>query len=346
MKKIVSVFVSVFGIAVLIAFPKAVSDGIITGLENSVNLLVPSLFPFMVLSSFMIRSNAYEYIGKIFFPVAKIFRLPKSAVSAVVLSFIGGFPVGAKCVKLLYENRKINENEAERMMYFCVCSGPAFLITAVGAMMMGNVMSGVVLYVSQIISGLILGIISGFFRKDDTERKAVSVSENKTDMINAFIDSSADGARAIMELTGLVAVFSAVMNVISSMGADSKIIVMFLEVTAACKNITGTGGALWLVSLAAGYGGMCVHFQIFNLLKDIKISRLRFEVFRLANAFLSCLITYLICMFFDTTVQTFAISENTNVEITSTSIVGAFSLVIMSGIFLLSLSKKNKFKIF
>ena len=169
MKKIVSVFVSVFGIAVLIAFPKAVSDGIITGLENSVNLLVPSLFPFMVLSSFMIRSNAYEYIGKIFFPVAKIFRLPKSAVSAVVLSFIGGFPVGAKCVKLLYENRKINENEAERMMYFCVCSGPAFLITAVGAMMMGNVMSGVVLYVSQIISGLILGTISGFFRKDDIE---------------------------------------------------------------------------------------------------------------------------------------------------------------------------------
>lgn len=346
MKKIVVVFVSVMGVVVLVVFPKEVSEGISIGLENSVKILVPSLFPFMVLSSFMIRSNAYEYIGKVFFPLARIFRLPESAVSAVLLSFIGGFPVGARCVRLLYENGRINRNEAERMMYFCVCSGPAFLITAVGAMMIGNVMCGVILYVSQIGSGVILGIISGFFRKDDNKKKTASSSENETDLINAFIDSSADGAGAIIGLTGLVAIFSAAVNVVSSVGCDSRIMMIFLEVTAACKDITGTGGGLWLVSLAAGYGGMCVHFQIFNLLKDIRISKIRFEIFRIVNGMLSSLMTYVICKFFDTSVQTFAISGNMDAEITSTSMVGALSLVIMSGIFLMSLCQKNRTKIF
>jgi hypothetical protein len=345
MKKITAVFVSVLGIALLLIFPKEVSEGIKTGLENSARLLVPSLFPFMVLSSFMIRSDAYEYIGKIFFPLARILRISEGAVSAVVLSFIGGFPVGAKCVRLLYGSGKIDMGEAERMMDFCVCSGPAFLITAVGVIMTGNVMSGVILYVSQIMSGLILGIISGFFSKNDNKKRSVSSFENETDLINAFIDSSADGARAIIELTGLVAIFSAVMSVIFSIGVESKIIVIFLEVTAACKSITGSGGALWMVSLAAGYGGMCVHFQIFALLKDMGISRLRFEIFRIANAFLSSLITYVICMCFDVSVQTFAISENTNAEITSTSIMGAVSLVVMSAIFLMSLEQKNKMKL-
>ena len=345
MKKITAVFVSVLGIALLLIFPKEVSEGIKTGLENSVRLLVPSLFPFMVLSSFMIRSNAYEYIGKIFFPLAKIFRLPESAVSAVVLSFVGGFPVGAKCVRLLYVSGKISHNEAERMMDFCVCSGPAFLITAVGVMMTGNVMSGVILYISQIISGVILGIVSGFFNKNCNEKRSVSTSESETDLINAFIASSADGARAIIELTGLVAIFSAVMNVISSIGIESRVMVIFLEVTTACKSITGAGGALWMVSLAAGYGGMCVHFQIFALLEDMGISRLRFEIFRVVNAILSSVITYVICIWFDLSVQTFAISENTNAEITSTSIMGAVSLVVMSAIFLLSLEQKNKMKL-
>jgi len=89
-----------------------------------------------------------------------------------------------------------------------------------------------------------------------------------------------------------------------------------------------------------GYGGLCVHLQIFSLLKGIKINKLIFELYRLANAFLSSLITYFICRFFDMSVQTFSISGNANAELTSTSIVGAVSLVIMSGIFLLSLNGK------
>ena len=299
-----------------------------------------------MLSSFIIRSGAYEYFGKAFSPLAKILKLPKNAVSAVVLSFIGGFPVGAKCVKLLYESGNISEKQAERMMRFCVCSGPSFLITAIGAIMLKNTAAGIILYVSQIISGMILGIVSGLFSDKESERKVSGKKSENTDIMQTFILSSADGAGAIVELTALVAIFSMFINVLSAWGADSYFLTSVIEITAACRQIVEKGCPLWALSFAAGYGGLCVHLQIFSLLKDIKINKPIFESYRLANAVLSSFITYFICKFFDTSVQTFAISGNANAELTSTSIVGAISLVIMSGIFLLSLNGKNKFGFF
>ena len=307
---------------------------------NSAKILVPSLFPFMVLSSFVIRSGAYEYAGKIFSPLARILKLPKSAVSAVVLSFIGGFPVGAKCVKLLYENGNISEKQAERMMKFCICSGPSFLITAIGAIMLNNTKAGLILYISQIISGMVLGIVSGIFSDKESETIFSERKPEKTDIMQAFIMSSSDGAGAIVELTALVAIFSMFINVLVSFGADNYFLTSIIEVTAACRDIVEKGCPLWALSFAVGYGGICVHLQIFSLLKGIKINKSVFELYRLVNAILSSLITYFICQFFGDSLQTFAISGNANAELTSTSIVGAVSLIIMSGIFLLSLNGK------
>ena len=345
MKRIIVCIISAVFLGILVVFPQTCAEGIAKGLYNSAKILVPSLFPFMVLSSFVIRSGVYEYVGKLFSPLAKIFKLPKNAVSAVVLSFIGGFPVGARCVKLLYESGDITENQAERMMYFCVCSGPSFMITAIGAIMLGNINAGIILYVSQIISGIVLGIVSGIFSEKESEKE---ISENKrdTDMIQAFIMSSSDGAEAIINLTALVAIFSMFINILSAWGADNYFLTSAIEVTTACREIVNKGCPLWTLSFAVGYGGLCVHLQIFSLLKGIKINKLVFELYRFVNAVLSSFITYFICKFFDTSVQTFAISGNANAEFTSTSIVGGISLVIMSGIFLLSLNGKNKFRIF
>ncbi len=337
MRKIIAGIVSILFLGVLVSLPKACAEGISSGLESSAKILVPSLFPFMMLSSFIIRSGAYECTEKVFSPLAKIFGLPKSAVSGVVLSFIGGFPVGARCVKLLYESGEISEKQAERMMKFCVCSGASFLITAIGTIMLNNVTAGIILYVSQIVSGIILGIVSGIFSKRENESKISQKKPESMDIMQVFIVSCSDGAGAIVELTALVSIFSMLINVAVTLGADNYFLTSIIEVTTACQEIVEKGCPLWALSFAVGYGGLCVHLQIFSLLKGIKINKLVFEFYRLANAVLSSFITYLICRFFNMSVQTFAISGNASAELTSTSIVGAISLVIMSGIFLLSL---------
>lgn len=359
-------FVFLF-LAILLIFPSSASEGVQNGLNYSANLLLPSLFPFMVLSSFVIRSDFSEFIGKAFAPVTKfLFGLPKICSSAIILSLVGGFPVGAKCVQLLYDRKKITETQAQRMMLFCVCSGPAFLITAVGAIMLKNITVGIILYISQVLSCIILGIISKYIYisekriKETVNNKTFSDKTENTDkdIISAFILSCSDGASSIISMTALVLIFSLFINVAEKNGITSFISEIFnllgmnsnmsnvilpiiLEVTGACNKICDGGMPLWVMSFAVGFGGMCVHLQIFDILRNIKINKIHFVLFRFVNAAVSAVITYIICIFYNPVTDTFATSENSSFALTYGTVAGTAALIFMSIIFLLSLEKPH-----
>ena len=350
---IMSVFVICVTVCILV-FSSASSKGIVSGLEYSSKLLVPSLFPFMVLSGFIIRSGIYVYLGRIISPLTvHVFRLPEKASAAVLLSFIGGFPVGARCVRLLYDNGEISSRQAEQMMIFCICSGPAFLITGIGTIMLGNMTSGLILYASQLLSGIILGIISGSVYRDDITEKACDKKPVKSGYINDFIFSCSDGAMSVIHLVALVIFFSMFLSVADELGlsgllysllkalgadhsfADCAFSVIF-EVTTACNRICQGGCPLSMLSLAAGFGGLCVHFQIFALLGDIKVSRIKIIAFRFVNAFLSSVITEIICGFYSPSVSVFSMYGN-EVQLSSATAAGTAALIIMCAVFLLSL---------
>ncbi len=351
-----TIFLAVF---VILFYSSFTVSGIADGLLYSVNYLIPSLFPFMVISSFTMYSGAYRPIGKIFsLPVRCLFRLPRAASAAVILGLVGGFPVGAKCVSMLYSSGQITQKQAERMMTFCVCSGPAFLITAVGTVMLHNTFIGIILYVSQLISALMIGTAVGLIDKkrsapsDDTQN---SSSEQKT-AAESLISSCLDAAYSVLELTSLVAIFSVSMSVIMKSGLNtvfsdmltwfgidtsvsSVMIPVVFEVTGACRQICSGGCPLWVLSFAVGFGGLCVHMQILHILKNVNINKPKFFLFRFINAVLSSVITYIICFFYHPISQTFAVSENTVAEPVYDSYIGAAALIVMCIIFLLSLKR-------
>ena len=342
----------------LLAYSRHAAEGISKGLACSAQLLIPSLFPFMLLSSFIIRSGVSDTIGRaLSFFTTRLFRLPKEASSAVILSFIGGFPVGAGCVRALYDRGKLTQSQAEQMMTFCVCSGPAFLITGVGVLMLDNAGAGVLLYVSQLISGLALGIIAGrlYGIKSPSDQNVTDKPMlPKQSLSDAFVLSCGDASRSILGLTAMVAAFSMLISVFEGAGiagaltellklsgADpviaDKLFLMLTEVTGACREISQSGCPLWLLSAAAGFGGLCVHFQIFSVLGDIKIRKSRFFLFRAGNALLSSVIVYIVCRSRTQTAAVFAPSDHIRTELSSVSAFGAAVLVLMSAVFVLSL---------
>lgn len=362
-KAIFLIFFVLIFLSALLLFPSESSEGVKNGLNYSATLLIPSLFPFMVLSSFAIRSGFSEIAGKLFSKITKfLFGLPSVCSATIILSLVGGFPVGAKCIRLLYDEKKISLVQAQRMMLFCVCSGPAFLITAIGAIMLKNITAGIILYISQIVSCIILGIVSRFiYRKENTKLISSEVkSKPKINILSAFIMSSSDGAKSITEMTALVVIFSLFINVaeksgiisllsdvFSSIGISSRfadlIIPTVLEVTGACSKICDGGLPLWFLSLAVGFGGLCVHLQIFDILHGVNIKKSHFFIFRIINAILSSFLTYIICIFYSPSADTFATSEFSETVFTSSSIAGTVALVIMSIVFLLSLRKTLSF---
>ncbi len=118
----------------ILLFPNDVRNGASSGISYCLYTLVPSLFPFMVLSSFIIHSGISKFIGKLLQPVIQfLFYLPGSAGSVIIMSMIGGYPVGARGCMSLLEQGAITQKQAQRMLYFCVNAGPAFIISVVGS---------------------------------------------------------------------------------------------------------------------------------------------------------------------------------------------------------------------
>ncbi len=342
-------------VIVLLAYSTFTASGVAEGLSYAAKYLIPSLFPFMVISSFTMYSGAYRTIGKLFSPfISRLFRLPKATSAAIILSFVGGFPIGAKCTAMLYSSGQINEKQANQMMTFCVSSGPAFLITAVGTIMLGNGFLGIILYISQLLAAVVTGIIVGIFFGDETDH--CGEHSDSKGICHSLICSCSDAAYSVIELTALVVVFTIAVKIteqskvnhivlewINALGANDRltemILPVFLEVTGACRKICSGGFQPWVLSLAVGFGGLCVHLQIFHILRNIKINKKIFFLFRLINSLFSSVITYVICIFYQPVSQTFAVSENTNAEPVSGTYIGAAALIVMCVVFLLSFKR-------
>lgn len=282
-------------------------------------------------------------------------------ISALLLVY--SFAVGAKCTALLYREGKINESEVQRLMCFCVCGGPAFMITGIGAVMLGNITAGTVLYISQLISCLITGIACGIYsrkNKKTTDAKDNRISKNRVcNMGEAFILSVRDSAASVISMSAMIAIFSMFMEIISfvgfydnienafaAAGADTRyagmILPVLLEVTGGCKAVISSSLPLWCFSLCTGFGGMCIHLQIFEILGDIPLNKKKFIAFRFINSFLSAAITYIICIIWNPSADVFAAGGGCSGHFTSASYAGSGALVIMSVLFVLTMHRGRR----
>lgn len=91
--------------------------------------MVPTLFPFMMLSSIMIYSGADIELGKLLnIFLKRIYPYSRYGLYAIFMGFLCGFPMGAKVISELYENKKINRSEALSLLGFCNNIGPAYFL--------------------------------------------------------------------------------------------------------------------------------------------------------------------------------------------------------------------------
>ena len=125
--------------AALVAAPKEAIAGAKDGLALCFNVIVPSLFPFFVLSSLVVDLGLAAYLGRAMEGLMRpLFRVSGSCAAAVALGFIGGYPVGARTALQLYQQGLCSKTEAERLLAFCNNSGPAFILGVVGAGVFGD----------------------------------------------------------------------------------------------------------------------------------------------------------------------------------------------------------------
>jgi hypothetical protein len=75
----------------LLVFSKECANGALSGIEMCLNVLIPSLFPFMAVSSFIVKSGIADLLGKPFGKITKtVFGLSPCFAPILLLSVTGG----------------------------------------------------------------------------------------------------------------------------------------------------------------------------------------------------------------------------------------------------------------
>ena len=172
LKKYIYSAIPLLLLGLLLISPVAAAKGAANGLSLSAGVLIPTLLPFLILSAWAVSSGAFSPLERFMkWPIRILFNLPPSAVTPIISGFLSGYPVGARTAALLYEEGALGKRQTQRLLTFCVCASPQFVMSTVGAGLLGSVKAGVIIYVANIISCLLVGVayglISRFTTNDD-----------------------------------------------------------------------------------------------------------------------------------------------------------------------------------
>lgn len=154
------IFITAF-LVFICMFPSLCVSGALDGIDTALNIVVPSLFPFFVVSKMFILSGGASFFGRFLNGFMKcLFNVSGNGASSFVIGIVSGYPVGAMTVCETYGRGEISKDEAQNLIGFCNNSGPSFLIGAVGCAMLGSREIGFALYLIHVLSAITVGVIS------------------------------------------------------------------------------------------------------------------------------------------------------------------------------------------
>ena len=136
------------------AAPDACAQALREGLALCGGPLLLSLFPFLIVSTLLIQCPAADVLGLPFCPVARLIGVRAPAAGRVLLiGSLGGFAPAASAAAEAVRSGQLTAREADALLPACVCSGPSFVILAVGQSMLGSAELGVLLFLAQVAAG-------------------------------------------------------------------------------------------------------------------------------------------------------------------------------------------------
>ena len=205
----------------LILWPEQAMEAMRDGVALCGNVILPSLFPFFVLSSLVVELGMSRYLGRLLEPVmAPLFRVNGNCATALALGFIGGYPVGARTAIQIYENGQCSRTEAERMLAFCNNSGPAFILGVVGAGVFGNGMAGLLLYLTHLMASLCVGVLFRFYKPGDRPqtRRARTAQFQASSFPKAIINSVTGSLQSTLNICAFILFFTVCLRILAYAG--------------------------------------------------------------------------------------------------------------------------------
>lgn len=340
-------FIIFFIAFMLLRFPETASQGITDGVDLSIGILIPSLYPFMILSTFITETGIFQktpdFIDKL---AEKLFALNGSCIYVIVLSLVGGLPMGCKMTSELYEKGKITANQGQRLMMFCYCCGPAFTISSVGMYILGSKSAGAILFASLVLSSLTVGILSRIFNNADSKKSYIKSDSQQQTLSVSLVKSVSQGSSAMLNICAWVILFSCINRLVEILPINDQLRIFsysVLEVTNAVYALSGKM-SLPIIAGVIGFGGLCGHCQVMPYLLKLKLKYKYFITSRIVSGALAVIYCEALMKIIPVSYQVFSIGTRPpRTDLTASSIL-SISMLFLAGLFLIGDSTIIKIK--
>lgn len=292
-------FVSVLCILlmpIMLFFSNSIKQGAKLGLDLSLGTIIPTLFPFFILSDLWV-SYATGNSGIISNAYSRLFGVSGSTFPAYLLGSVCGFPLGIKTAVSLYESGFISKDELERLSGFANTPSAAFVISGIGAGLYKDIWIGLRLYFAVLFSSFFVGLL--FRSKESNSTNTEVISRQRFDLIKSIQSAG----RSSLTVSCYIVFFSSVIGLLAEIIENPLILAItssFLEITNASSLSADLGtsyqGVKYLITaFALGFSGMSVHMQAFALL-PAEISKPRYILMKLIQGILCSIITFLLML--------------------------------------------------
>ena len=291
---------------VMLSFPSEVFEGAKSGLLLWFLTVLPTLFPFLLISRLLLDSCACSLLNKLLAPViSRLFGISAQGSFAFIVGFLCGYPMGAKITADLFHARQISKAEASYLLSFCNNTSPAFLIHYI---VLGYFQNPRLIFPSVLILYGTPILLTFFFRI-----KKHFASSNTTDITSPFTISKIpscsldfclmDSSEAIVKIGGYIILFSVILNLLQKLPISHPFYQLFLlpslELTNGCallnKTITAQTIPIYY-SLCMGhtaFGGWCALFQTGSMINGSGLSLNSYARKKLVTALVTSLFAYL-----------------------------------------------------
>lgn len=255
------------GLLILILDGKTALAGATQGVELCIRTVIPSLFPFFVLSGILTSA----FLGIRLPPFLRIPGIPKGAESLAAVGLLGGYPVGAQNIASAYRSGVLSKGQAERMLAFCNNAGPAFLFGMIGPSF-PDIRYAWLLWMVHIASALLTGC---FLAGDKAENASVTAGH-----IPTLPETLQQSLRIMASVCGWIVLFRVLIAFLDRwilwlLPNHWKIILTgLLELANGCCAIPAIQNIelrFYICSGLLAFGGLCVTMQTVSVTSGLSL---------------------------------------------------------------------------
>lgn len=300
--------------------PSEMIDSAKSGILLWSNIVLPSLFPFLILSDLIQKSAITKVFEKLLSKIIKpLFNLPGISSLAIFLGMTGGYPIGAKITSDLRNDNSLSKIESKRLIAFANNSGPMFISGAIGIGLYKNASIGFLLLISHYLSSFLVGILFRFYKKEkanDTHKSNIEFNIIKLSSLGETLTNTVKKAiSTVTVIGGFIVLFSIITTILEKTGLllfiskflmpnlntdlSSSIISGILEVTNGVNRIfqldsTDLTLKLIITSALIGFGGFSVHMQTLSVISNSDIGSSTYFLGKSMQSIFSAIFTFLL----------------------------------------------------